>query len=160
MSDKLKLVVCVVERDGKFLLPLKERKIGAGRRNGVGGKVEPGESFEAAAKREMQEETGAIVEDMKHAGSLLVTTPSFTAELEIFHVTRFSGEPLEQPGQGMTDFRWYPKEALPFELMWPNDVIWYPMLIAGKQFSGEIELSESGEVIRHTVRESDELKVH
>ena len=157
MSDKLKLVVCVVERDGNFLLPLKERKIGAGRRNGVGGKVEPGESFEAAAKREMQEETGAVVEQMKLAGSLQVISPSFTAELEIFHVTRFSGEPLEQPGQGMTDFRWYPKEALPFELMWPNDALWYPILIAGKQFHGEVELSESGDVIRHTIQESDKL---
>lgn len=161
MTDKLKLVLCVIERDGKFLLPLKERKIGAGRRNGVGGKVEGSESFLEAAYRETHEEAGIDISEIEEMGVLDVTTPDFTAELHIYHVKKFSGEPTEQEGQGMKDFQWYPKDALPFEAMWPNDKIWYPLLIDGKHFSGKLELTSEGNVISHDIHgeETDELKI-
>ncbi len=47
--------------DYLFLKRSKEKRIDPGRLNGVGGRVEPGENFLAAAIREVEEETGYIV---------------------------------------------------------------------------------------------------
>ena len=44
-----------------FLRRSDTKKIDAGRLNGIGGKVEPGEDFLKAAVRETQEETGYII---------------------------------------------------------------------------------------------------
>jgi 8-oxo-dGTP diphosphatase len=38
----------------------------AGKLNGIGGKVEPGETIQQAMVREFKEETGALVEDWRH----------------------------------------------------------------------------------------------
>lgn len=50
LSSKLLTLVLVVQ-PGKVLLGMKKRGFGAGKWNGFGGKVEPGESIEEAAKR-------------------------------------------------------------------------------------------------------------
>lgn len=53
-----------------FVLRSAQRKVDANRLNGIGGKVESGEDFLAAALRETQEETGYIVspEEMRFCG--------------------------------------------------------------------------------------------
>ena len=48
----------LLKKDGKLLLGLKKRGFGLGKINGIGGKVEEGESVEAAAVRETFEEIG------------------------------------------------------------------------------------------------------
>lgn len=50
MSPKLLTLVLVVQ-PGKVLLGMKKRGFGAGKWNGFGGKVEPGETIEAGARR-------------------------------------------------------------------------------------------------------------
>lgn len=161
MENRKKLVLCILERDGKYLLPLKERKLGAGRRNGLGGGVEVYDaSLEDAARREVREEAGVEITKMTRVGQLVISMPNETVEMSVFHATEFSGEPSEQPEQGMKDFQWFDKNALPYELMWPNDVVWYPYFVEGKRFSGGITLGEAGEVLRHDVHEhTDEFKV-
>lgn len=49
-QNKLYTLAFVLDA-GKILLGMKKRGFGAGRWNGFGGKVHPGESIEAAAKR-------------------------------------------------------------------------------------------------------------
>jgi 8-oxo-dGTP pyrophosphatase MutT (NUDIX family) len=44
--------------EDKILLAMKKRGFGTGKWNGVGGKIESGESLEAALVRECQEEIG------------------------------------------------------------------------------------------------------
>ena len=46
--------LCFVMRDGKILLIRKKRGLGAGKINGPGGRLEPGETALAAAIRETQ----------------------------------------------------------------------------------------------------------
>ena len=49
-QNKLYTLAFVLDA-GRILLGMKKRGFGAGRWNGFGGKVDPGESIEAAAKR-------------------------------------------------------------------------------------------------------------
>lgn len=50
LSSKLLTLVLVVQ-PGKVLLGMKKRGFGAGKWNGFGGKVNPGETIEDAARR-------------------------------------------------------------------------------------------------------------
>jgi len=67
------LVFCVKRENGAFdpndldytknalvMMGMKKRGFGAGKWNGFGGKVEPGESNEQAAVRELHEESGVV----------------------------------------------------------------------------------------------------
>ena len=58
-------LVFLVKKDSTMItdicLAMKKRGFGAGRYNGVGGKVEKGESIEDAARRETKEEIGVEV---------------------------------------------------------------------------------------------------
>ncbi len=49
---------------------MKKRGFGEGRWNGFGGKVNEGEGVEEAAKRELEEEVGVIVNEIEHMGVL------------------------------------------------------------------------------------------
>ncbi|MEJ0073651.1 MAG: NUDIX domain-containing protein [Candidatus Saccharibacteria bacterium] len=48
----------LLRRNDEVLLAMKKRGFGAGRWNGVGGKLDPGETVEQALVRECQEEIG------------------------------------------------------------------------------------------------------
>lgn len=50
LTNKLLTLVLVVQ-PGRVLLGMKKRGFGAGKWNGFGGKVQPGETIEQAARR-------------------------------------------------------------------------------------------------------------
>jgi 8-oxo-dGTP pyrophosphatase MutT (NUDIX family) len=62
-------VLCFVRREGRLLLIRKKRGLGAGKFNGPGGRIEPGETPEAAAVRETQEELGVTPTALAKAGA-------------------------------------------------------------------------------------------
>ena len=59
---KVYTLVFVLDQEGhtpqRMLLGMKKRGFGMGKWNGFGGKVEPDETVEAAARRELEEEAG------------------------------------------------------------------------------------------------------
>ena len=62
--------LCFVIRDGQVLLIHKKRGLGAGKINGPGGRLEPGETALQAAVREMQEELGVTPTGLEQVGEL------------------------------------------------------------------------------------------
>ena len=129
--DKKLLTLVFVFKDGQVLLGMKKRGFGAGRWNGFGGKVEAGESIEEAARRELREEAGIEAGDLRKAGILTFSFEGNPVPLEV-HVFRtdvFTGEPVEGEEMGP---QWYPADAVPFDIMWPDDRYWFPTFLAGK----------------------------
>lgn len=63
MSEYKKTTVVFPIQGDTILLGMKKRGFGANWWNGFGGKLESGESYEASAVRETNEEVGLIIEE-------------------------------------------------------------------------------------------------
>jgi len=108
----------------------------AGKWNGLGGKLEPGETPEECARREIQEESGLVAKHLILKGVL--TFPAF-AESEdwyvfVFLVDEVEGDLIASP-EG--DLRWIPNEELQNLILWEGDKIFLPWLDQPKFFSGK-----------------------
>jgi len=54
--NTLETTLCLLKNDNQILLAMKKRGFGEGKYNGVGGKIDKGETPEQAMIREVQEE--------------------------------------------------------------------------------------------------------
>ena len=85
----------------------------------AGGKVEPGETKEAALIREFQEELGVSIAVGEVFTEITHTYPDITFHLTLFHAAIPAGEPqlLEH-----NDLRWIKPEEIPLYPFCPADV--------------------------------------
>lgn len=130
----IRATLLFVIRDREVLLIHKKRGIGAGKINGPGGKVDPGETERDCAIRETSEEIGITATGVVEAGRLSFQFVDGTAiYCVVFTATGYEGEPVE------TDEAvplWFPVDAVPFARMWPDDELWFPHLLTGRYFDG------------------------
>ena len=123
-----------VARDGRLLLIEKKRGLGAGKINGPGGRLEPGETPLQAAIREVQEEVCVTPTGVAERGLLRFQfADGLALEGTVFTATGCVGEPRETDEAVPV---WIAPEALPYERMWADDRLWMPVLLAGRRFSG------------------------
>jgi 8-oxo-dGTP pyrophosphatase MutT (NUDIX family) len=123
--------------DGDKVLTLKRnenKKIYPGKISGFGGKVEPGESMEASARREFLEEAGLEVEEMNFRGTFIrILDNGYINEMYIFVARGFTGKPYEISNEGKIE--WHGVEDF---LINPNTVDHIPLyleqVIAGTDF--------------------------
>lgn len=103
--DGLLVVAGIVWRDGRFLgVERPAGKAHAGWWEFPGGKVEPGESLEAALIRELQEELSFTSTRLIFWREKRFVYPQGPVRLNFFHVTDFSGEVAPLEGQR---FAWF-----------------------------------------------------
>jgi 8-oxo-dGTP diphosphatase len=123
-----------VVRDGHVLLIRKKRGLGAGKINGPGGRLEAGESIEACAVREAEEELRITPTGLEYGGeNLFQFVDGYSIHVHVFRASGFSGTPSE------TDEAvplWAPIVALPYDEMWEDDRLWLPLLFERRRFVG------------------------
>ncbi len=152
------LTLCLVHQHPNILLGMKKRGFGVGRWNGFGGKVEEGETIEAAAKRELEEESGILAQDLVKVGVLDFAFENDPKELEvhIFEIKDFTGAPKETEEM---EPRWFAVDEIPFDQMWSDDVYWMPLFLAGKKFKGQFlfdrpsDLEYSAKILKSALTE-------
>ena len=154
-SQAVRCVLCFVVKEGRILLIRKLRGLGAGKINGPGGKVEPGETPLAAAIRETEEEIGVTPTGLREMGDLhfrLVNEEGVGAKLQL-HCTVFRGDDVvgEPVETGEAIPLWRPVDDLPFGEMWADDVFWLPLLIEGDRFEGRF-LFDGETMLQHRMR--------
>jgi mutator protein MutT len=146
-----------LRRDNRLLLAMKKRGFGAGKWNGPGGKVEPGETVEQAAIRECREETGATPRDPKLAGYIqffMPDDPEFEHRCTIFVATEWDGEPVETDEMRP---QWFDLDKIPYNNMWADDKVWMPHMLAGDRFEALFRVGDT-ELIDYELRLVHEIK--
>mgnify|MGYP000524713470 FL=1 len=126
MTPPLEVVAGILTRaDGKvFLASRPEGRAYAGYWEFPGGKVEAGESLQAALARELHEELGIIVTAMQRWITRVFVYPHATVRLNFFRVTAWQGEPHPHEGQR---FSWQSPDAVEVAPLLPAN---FPVLRA------------------------------
>lgn len=126
--------ILFVIRDGQILLIEKKRGLGAGKINGPGGKIDPGETPLEAAVRETQEELHITPHQPRKLGELRFSMSDCPDILcHVYRADDFSGTPTE------TDEAvplWTALDAIPYHRMWEDDRHWLPLLLNEQSFLG------------------------
>lgn len=138
-------------RGDEILLAMKKRGFGVGHWNGAGGKIQDGETARHAAIRETQEEIGITPELSDPIGRLTFRFPDGLVLLvNVWRTNEFTGELSESEEMRP---QWFSVTDIPYEVMWDDDKIWLPTMLAGKKFEAEFWFDEHNKVARHTLKE-------
>ena len=119
-------------RDDEILLAMKKRGFGAGRWNGVGGKIEPDETEEQALIRECREEIEVTPTTFEKIAVLDFAFPDGTTDMQgnVYFCTQWQGEPQETEEMAP---KWYNLSDIPYDEMWQDDIMWLPQVLKGKK---------------------------
>ena len=129
-----------IMKDDEMLLIHKKRGLGAGKINAPGGRIDPGETPEQAAVREVQEELLVTPHEPAYAGELAFQfKDGYSIHATVFTSTRFSGNPTETEEAIPM---WIHRECIPYDKMWADDRLWLPLLLKDQLFSGRFLFDE------------------
>ena len=131
--------LCYIRKDNHTLMLHRVKKKNdyhEGKWNGLGGKFELGETPEECAIREIEEESGLIVKELKLKG--FITFPMFDEKDDwyvfVFVIDKFEGELIDSPEGNL---KWIPNEQLLKINLWDGDKIFIPWLDEEKFFSAK-----------------------
>lgn len=144
-------------RENELLLAMKKRGFGAGKWNGVGGKVESGETIEQALVRECQEEIDVTPESFRKVAVLDFVFEGGEHDMTVhaFVCDKWQGEPVETEEMAP---RWTALDAIPYDDMWQDDPYWLPQVLAGKLVRGTFTFDKGDTMLAHDMRFVDALE--
>ena len=144
--------LCYVRKAGQTLMLFRNKKpedFHEGKWNGLGGKLELGETPEECVVREVKEESGLAIQDPLLHG--ILTFPAFD-EIDDWYVfvytaSLFTGEMIDSP-EG--DLAWIADDELRSLNLWEGDHIFLPWLEGDRFFSGKFTYKQ-GILVEHNV---------
>lgn len=148
----MKLATLVyVKQNGHTLMLHRIKKpndIHEGKWNGLGGKLEPGESPEQCAIREVREESGLVITNPDYCGLLVFA--DFSGDdwyVWVFTARQFDGS-ISDSREG--ELRWVPDLELTTLNLWPSDLVFLPWLESGRIFSARFQYHDT-QMLGHQV---------
>ncbi len=146
MKEELpKATLIFLRRENEIMLAMKKRGFGQGRWNGVGGKVEAGETLEQAAVRECQEEISVTPLQLGQVAVLEFYFPTKKAEqgwnqeVTVYISEKWEGEPTESEEMAPS---WFSLNEIPYESMWSDDELWLPKVLDGKTIRAKFHFDD------------------
>lgn len=122
--------LCYIEQNGSYLLLHRIKKkndINHDKWIGIGGKFEEGESPEDCVRREVFEETGLELQDLRYSGIVTFQSDEMaeTEFMHLFRATKFSGK-IRDCDEGVLE--WISKERFAELPHWDGDRIFLTLL--------------------------------
>jgi len=158
-----KATLCFLVRETdtrpEVLLAMKKRGFGEGKWNGIGGKVDAGETVEEAARREIAEEISVEVGGLEKVGLLTFyftapgSDPEWNQEVYVFLASSWKGEPEESAEMKP---QWYAYREVPYEEMWADDRLWLPRVLWGERIKGVFTFSDAETIVHQEITLWDE----
>ena len=114
----------------RVLLIRKKRGLGAGKVNGPGGRLEPGEAPIDCATREVEEELGVTPLGLEYRGeNLFQFVDGYSIHVYAFVASGYRGKVRETDEAAPL---WTDLGAIPYDEMWEDDRLWLPHALAGR----------------------------
>lgn len=137
-------VFLINKTEREVFLALAQSGICAGKWNGPGGKIEPGESRKQAAQRETKEEVGIVIfeEDLEQVAQIVFRTGEKRVMTHFFIAYEWDELHPEAKKKVVTgemiDPKWHPFDLIPYHDMMPGDKEFLPRILAGEHLYGFI----------------------
>jgi 8-oxo-dGTP diphosphatase/2-hydroxy-dATP diphosphatase len=130
---------------------MKKRGYASGRWNGFGGKLNPGETVEQGMIRELYEESNLVSKEHEKIGILTFQSEeeNYVSEVHIFRIHKYEGDPIETEEMRP---QWFDFDAIPYTEMWPDDIIWLPLVLKGNKVQGNIYFKDSDTIKSHDIK--------
>ena len=145
--------LCYIERDGEYLMIHRVKKkndMNHDKWIGVGGKFEGGESPFDCARREILEETGVKVTDLKYRGIVTFVSNEFGTEyMHLFTARGYTGEIDYNCDEGRLE--WVKKERVRQLPIWEGDKIFLDLLDTEERFFSLKLEYEGDRLVSHTL---------
>ena len=147
----IETTLLLLRKDNKIMLALKKKGFGMGKYNGLGGKLEPGETPEQAMLREAYEEGRIKPVDYTYMGeneySEFINGEPVKLKFHLYLTENWIGEPEEMKPY------WFDIDKIPYENMFAGDIYWLPLVLDNKKIHGYFEFDENWNLINHEVLE-------
>ena len=150
----METTLCLFKKDNQILLAMKKRGFGTGKYNGVGGKLEEGETAEEAMIRECQEEIGATPIEYEKVGYLdfdeFYKSEKINVAFHLYIATKWDGEIVETEEMAPN---WFDIDKIPYDNMFPDDKYWLPYILDGKKIKAYFNFDEDWNIIEKNIEE-------
>ena len=150
--------LCYVERNGCWLMMHRTKKgqdENAGKWIGLGGHLEAGESPAECVRREIMEEAGIRVSDLRLRGIITFILPDWGDELTFLYTARTDTEALPECAEG--ELKWVPFGDVPSLPLWEGDRVFLPLLRTREDcFSLKLVYAPGGRLIESILEPPDE----
>lgn len=143
--------VGIVRKGDKILLGMKKRGFGEGKWNGFGGNIEKDETPLETMKRELLEEANISAVNLVEYGMIIYQFEKNKdiIECHFFLIENYKGKPSESDEMRP---KWFEISKIPYDLMWPDDRSWLPLMLEGKKFRGKVVFDKSGEILENEIQ--------
>lgn len=151
---KMETTLCLLRKDDKILLAKKKRGFGEGKYNGVGGKLEPGETPEEAMIRETREEINVTPTKYEKIGTVefdeYFKGEPVNLEFHLYVAYEWEGEPTESEEMAP---KWFNVDEIPYDEMFRDDTYWLPLVLEGKKIKAYFKFDKEWNILEKKIEE-------
>lgn len=149
---KMETTLLLLRREGQILLAKKKRGFGTGLYNGVGGKVELGETIEQAMIRECEEEIFVTPTEYEKMGTIhfkeYMKDELTDLTFHLYVATSWIGEPKESEEMNPS---WFDLDKIPYSEMFKDDSYWLPIVLKGQKIKAYFEFDKDWNLIDYKI---------
>ena len=147
--------LCYIENRGRWLMMHRVKKYvdeNAGKWIGLGGHLREDETPEECIRREVREESGLELENLRLRGILTFILPDWGNELTFLYTAEAEDKPLRECSEGC--LRWIEQDRVPDLPLWEGDRVFLPLLRSGPElFSLKLVYAPGGALLETRLEE-------